>query len=419
MLRNVASDGFLFVDSTHTRVSKPGCVLAAPSFPAEAPGTSQDYVFHWVRDAAITATELLLAISPQADEPTGALDDYVRFADLCQQNATPTKGHACFTVDGQPRPWSEQNDGPALQTSVVLAAYPQLTPDAQVVARDLVARNLEFLLSVYQGPTTNLWEEHEGYSFFARSVQLRCFREVVANTVGLPVPEGVPEAVTWLDAALAAHWDGTRYATMIGGDAPGDAHQPSVPAGYDPNIDIVQAAVYGAVSVTDTKVLATAAQLLTHWADPSSPDAYPVNLADAALGRGPLLGRYPGDQYDGGSNSLGNHPWALCTANVAELCFRLASEIETSGAVPFDDLAAPFFGRLHVTADTPPADVVAALRSAGEAMLRAIVEHSDDLELSEQFDGVSGYEKSVRDLTWSYAAFLSAVRALTGRRIYG
>ena len=32
------------------------------------------------------------------------------------------------------------------------------------------------------------------------------------------------------------------------------------------------------------------------------------------------------------------------------------------------------------------------------------------LELSEQFDGTSGYEKSVRDLTWSYAAFLSAVR---------
>jgi glucoamylase len=31
--------------------------------------------------------------------------------------------------------------------------------------------------------------------------------------------------------------------------------------------------------------------------------------------------------------------------------------------------------------------------------------------LSEQFDGVTGYEKSVKNLTWSYAAFLSAVRA--------
>jgi glucoamylase len=44
-------------------------------------------------------------------------------------------------------------------------------------------------------------------------------------------------------------------------------------------------------------------------------------------------------------------------------------------------------------------------------MLQAIVFHSDHLELSEQFDANSGYEKSVANLSWSYAAFLSAVRA--------
>ena len=43
-------------------------------------------------------------------------------------------------------------------------------------------------------------------------------------------------------------------------------------------------------------------------------------------------------------------------------------------------------------------------------MLAAVLYHSDHLELSEQFDRDSGYEKSVRNLTWSYAAFLSAVR---------
>ncbi len=419
MIRNIASDGFVFTDSSHTLVSRAGCVIAAPSFPAEAPGTSQDYVFNWVRDAAITATELLLAISPRADEPTGALDDYVTFADLCQQAAAPTKGHACFTIDGRPRPWSEQNDGPALQTCVVLAAYPKLAPEVQVVARDLVARNLDFLLNVYRDRTTNLWEEHEGYSFFARSVQLRCFREIAANTVGIVVPEGVAEAITWLEAALAGHWNGSRYATMIGGDSPGDASQPAVPEGYDPNIDIVQAAVYGAVGVSDTKVLANAAQLLTHWADPTSPEVYPINLADAALGRGPLLGRYPGDQYDGGSNSLGGHPWPLCTANFAELYFALATEIRDSGTLPFDDLSAPFFTNVGITVATPVPDAVLALQRAGEAMLRAILYHSDRLELSEQLDSVSGYERSVRDLTWSYAAFVSAVRARTGQPVFG
>jgi glucoamylase len=44
-------------------------------------------------------------------------------------------------------------------------------------------------------------------------------------------------------------------------------------------------------------------------------------------------------------------------------------------------------------------------------MVRAVVYHSDNLELSEQFDGTTGFERSVHNLTWSYAAYLSAMRA--------
>jgi glucoamylase len=51
------------------------------------------------------------------------------------------------------------------------------------------------------------------------------------------------------------------------------------------------------------------------------------------------------------------------------------------------------------------------VRDAGDAMLRAILRHSDHLELSEQFNGSSGFEWGVRNLTWSTATFMSAVRA--------
>jgi glucoamylase len=419
MLRNVSSDGFPFTDSTHQLVSQPGCVIAAPSYPANAPGISQDYVFNWVRDAAITALEIAAATSSQAGQPVQTLIDYVTFADLCQRNAAPTKGHACFTVEGQPRPWSEQNDGPAIQTVAILAAFEQLDPATQQVAIELIGRNLEFLLGCYTDQTTNLWEEHIAFSFFARSVQLRCLREVAGNTLGIPVPEGVPDAIAWLENALEVHWNGSYYATMIGGATPGDPHQPAVPDGYDPNIDIVQASIYGAVQCTDTRLLATAAQLINHWADENSPEVYPVNLTDAALGLGPMLGRYPGDLYDGGSDSLGDHPWALCTANFAQLYYELANEIESSGSVPLDELSAPFLGQVGIGVATKPKVAVEALRAAGDAMLRAVVYHSDHLELSEQFDGISGFEKSVRDLTWSYAAFLSAARARTGQPVEG
>ena len=55
--------------------------------------------------------------------------------------------------------------------------------------------------------------------------------------------------------------------------------------------------------------------------------------------------------------------------------------------------------------------MTAALQAAGDHMLQAVIFHSDNLELSEQFDATTGYEKSVSNLSWSYASFLSAVRA--------
>ncbi|HJY66405.1 MAG TPA: hypothetical protein VJ254_06730, partial [Streptosporangiaceae bacterium] len=48
--------------------------------------------------------------------------------------------------------------------------------------------------------------------------------------------------------------------------------------------------------------------------------------------------------------------------------------------------------------------------AAGDQMLQTVIFHSDNLELSEQFDATTGYEKSVSNLSWSYASFLSAVR---------
>lgn len=415
LLRNVTSDGFVIEDPTDPqRYSLPGCVVAAPSFPANTPGVDQDYVFNWVRDGAITAIEIAEGGLPALpDGSVQTLVDYTTFAQRCQQSGPPTLGHACFTIDARPRPWTEQSDGPALQTIALLRAFDQLDQATQAVAGQVIATNLGYLLANYQSATTNLWEEHQGLSFFARSAQLRCFREIAANTHGIAVPAGVDTASAWLETALQQHWNGSRYVSLLApGGGPGESALPDG-VGYDPNIDIVCASIYGAVPCTDTKLLATAAGLRSQWADPASPALYPINTADAGRGIGPLLGRYPGDVYDGdvAQPVQGGHPWALCTSNFAELNYTLANEIERSKAVPFDALSAPFFAPLGVGSATTPADAAAALRKAGDAMLRAVVFHSDHYELSEQFDGTSGYEKSVRNLTWSYAAFLSALRA--------
>ncbi|WFU12035.1 glycoside hydrolase family 15 protein (plasmid) [Rhizobium sp. CB3090] len=424
MLRNVTSDGYIIEDPANPgQYSAPGCVVAAPSFPANTPGVDQDYVYNWVRDAAITAIEIAAAglpLAPGSGMPS--LIDYASFARLCQTNAHPTLGHACFTVAGQPRPWTEQNDGPAIQSLALLQAYPQLDTATQATARQVIETNVSYLLGVYQQPTTNLWEEHEGLSFFARSVQLRCLREVAANSYGIGVTADIKTAIAWLESALQDHWNGSYYVTMLApGAGPGVSVVPEE-LGYDPNIDIVSACVYGAVPATDTKLLATAARLRSQWADPNSSAFYPINAGDQTRGIGPLLGRYPGDTYDGdvAHPVAGGHPWALCTCNFAELYYRLANDIDHAGTVPLDSLSQDFFAQVGVTSTTSASDTATALRSAGDAMLRAVIYHSDRYELSEQFDGTSGYEKSVHNLTWSYASFLSAVRVRTsGNKLSG
>jgi len=418
MMRNIATDGFVFNDPVNPQNwSLPGCVLAAPSFPKNTPNLDQDYIFNWVRDAALTALEIIAAKPPAS--PGGGVQemiDYVTFVNTCYNNAVPTKGHACFTINGYSRPWTEQNDGPALQSVAIMLGFDLLDSATQTIGRNLIANNVNFLLGVYQDQTTNLWEEHTGYSFFARAAQLRCFQMIKTNQCGVAVPGGIDAAISWLQNALAGHWNGQYYVSVLTSSG-----APVVPY-YDPNIDIVSAALYGAVSITDTKLLATAARLRCQWADDSSPEQYPVNVADRARGIGPLLGRYPGDTYDGdqGNTTLGKHPWALCTCNLAELYYALANQIDKSHSIPFDTLSAPFFAQVGVNSATvSSATASAALRSAGDAMLRAVLFHSDHLELSEQFDGVSGFEKSVRNLTWSYGAFLSAVRAKTGQAVRG
>jgi glucoamylase len=417
MFRNMASDGYAFADPTDpTQFSRPGCIIASPSYHGSFPVVDQNYVFNWTRDAAITAVELAAADLP-TNQP---LIDYVNFAQTCQHSGPPI-GYASYTIEGRQRPgWSEQSDGPALQTLAILQMYGKLDAAAQSVARQVVATDIAYLLSVYQQQTVNLWEERSGFSFFARAVQLRCLSELAGNNLGVPVPTGVTEAISWLQARLAEHWNNSENIYVTFGGPAGTTNPPLTP-GYDPNVDIVMASVYGAISSTDTRMLATAAHIRQQWTDPASPFAYPINQDDKARGVGPLMGRYPDDHYDGDSappNDVG-HPWVPCTANLAELHYRLASAIRAQQSVPLDNLSAPFFTPLGIDTTTPASTAADLLDAAGDRMLDALIFHSDRLELSEQFDRTTGFEKSVANLTWSYAAFLSAARTRTGTVVHG
>ncbi len=153
MFRNVASDGLVFNDPVHPGiVSAPGCVLASPSWENTATQVTQDYVYHWTRDAAIVALELSAAYTAGTLPTNQPLIDYVTFSATCQ--ASPGDfDRASFYINGAQRPWTDQTDGPALQTVALLALYRQLDAPTQAIATGLINANLAFLSTAYQGQT--------------------------------------------------------------------------------------------------------------------------------------------------------------------------------------------------------------------------------------------------------------------------
>jgi hypothetical protein len=56
--------------------------------------------------------------------------------------------------------------------------------------------------------------------------------------------------------------------------------------------------------------------------------------------------------------------------------------VDPTQAVPLDQFSTNFFSQIGVTPVTPVADVVSKLQDAGDAMLAAVIYHSDHLELS-------------------------------------
>ncbi|GAA1835238.1 glycoside hydrolase family 15 protein [Pseudonocardia ailaonensis] len=410
MTRNVASRVISYTDPLTGARSLPGAIVASPSFATDGTGdTTQNYVFHWVRDAAIAAAEIA-ASGSRAGDPLVDLRmaQYAEFAATCQA-ATDDLATAVFTIDGRPRQgWSLQHDGPALQALMLLGAAERLDGPARDAARGVVERDLAFVVERAHDPATNLWEEVSGQSLFTRAVQLRALRAAPDNALGAAIPAGAPDVEAWLAARIPDHVDGNgRYLSVLDAQLRPD---------YDPNIDVVLACLHGAIPATDPHLLATVAELRRIWTDPASPFRYPINDIDAAEDLGPLVGRYPGDVYDGDNDptdttrDVVGHPWPVCSAALAELHYRVAAAIANDAAPPADDLSRPFFAQVGASG-VATSEAVAALCRAGDRILRAIVSHSDHLSLSEQFDKESGFEKSVRELTWSYAAFLSAVRA--------
>ena len=422
-------------------IGRNGAVVASP----DESTPSQDYYFHWVRDAALTMNVVVSFYenAPDGgarDAYAGMLGKYVAFSRKNQTAAQP----AGFTGIGEPKflvggtvytgSWGRpQNDGPALR-SITLCRWANLLLDRNagdpVVLNDIkpiVLDDLAYVRQHWPDKCTDLWEEVQGSHFYTRMVQRRSLLEgaQLLDRIGeMPVATACRAEVPPLEAAIANHFDQEKRYVVVTRDVDGDDKGKRTLL----DVAVLLAALHGETPATpffspqDDKILATATRLRDKFAA-----QYPINgTSTDAEGQkmAPAIGRYPEDIYDG-ANDAGGNPWFLATAAFAEHSYRVRSAYQTAPAITISDLNLSFLtaardaagstASLAIGDSIGPADprfaaITSGLQVIGDRYLRRVRFHAaDDGSLSEQFNATTGFMTSAVDLTWSYAALLTAI----------
>jgi glucoamylase len=433
LLANISPDG-----------AARGAVIASPS------RSYPDYFWHWIRDAALVMDTVLNLHAREKnvlkrEQYLSILRDFTHFSRQNQltpnRSGSPTDtglGEPKFHADGRAfdEDWGRpQNDGPPLR-AITLIRYARLLLkqgeadfvkntlyDGRIPTHSVIKADLEFVAHHWGAASYDLWEEVLGHHFYTRLVQRRALVEGAkfADEMGDPGAAAYYRSeARKLEAAIALHWDAQNKFVMNTLGYTGGIHYKY----SNLDISVILAAFHargddGYYAPEDDRILATAARLEKQFSK-----MYRVNqraLDHDGLSMAPAIGRYPEDQYNGGHGGPGGNPWVLTTAVMAELNYTLAAALEKRGSLAVTKKNQLFFqqkieggrallpGRVLSGGSSEFSRLVQNLRSRGDEYLRRVRHHANpDGSLSEQMERYTGTMHGARDLTWSYASFLTA-----------
>jgi glucoamylase len=386
----------------------PGSILASPETEL---GGGPDYFFHWIRDgAAVMEAMRLLAGGRDGSAWIARFEDCVRFslalgricgegflrngdfrarvapdflkfvrpdAEIAALSGERVLGDVRYGADGQLDfiKWSRpQHDGAALEALVAMRFSGDGRSSgaaARAELEELIRRDLDYSARHIADPCYDIWEEELGEHYYPRLVQLAALEAGAARSRarGDHARAGAcREAAARLAPALDAFWSAEDgfYRSRL---APLGVANPKAL-----DMSVILALLHagrasGAHSIVDARMVTTLNRIKAHFAA-----VYPLNRE---RGIPFALGRYPGDRYFDGS------AWYLCSFAAAEFEYRRAAALGDPAPVAHGD--------------------------AILAAVRAYVPESG--ALSEQFHPATGAQLSARNLTWSYAAFITAAHA--------
>ena len=360
-----------------------GSVVASPVLASYDP--DPDYFFHWFRDSALVM-DALAQVRDAVPQSRRLFEEFVDFSLALSRldgrqmpsswrAATAPEyahflrqdiGHAfgdeipaksrvnpdgTLDVTDWPRP---QHDGPALRALALLRWGATSEPEMSLLKQDL-----KFVLAHARNPCFDIWEEEIGLHYYTLSV---C---EAALTAGGTWSQSSDQKLAADCLREACNLAALRRTFWLGDE--GYTRSRILPQGRSAkelDISVILAANHARL-VCDSQLSATLSRLAALFSD-----SYAINRGQD---QGPAMGRYASDRYYSGG------AYYLSTLGAAEFCYRVGD------------------------------------RTRGNAFLATVRRFTpENGYMSEQFDQTTGAQTSAKDLAWSYAAFLSCIRARDG-----
>lgn len=418
LLCNIGSDG------CNSKNVATGIVIASPDT------QDPDYFYTWTRDAALVFKYVVDRFINQYDAGLQRkVQEYIASQAKLQGVSNPSGslsdgsglGEAKFNVDmsaftgGWGRP---QRDGPALRATAMITYANWLiangyTSTANDIVWPVVRNDLNYVAQYWNQTGFDLWEEVKGSSFFTTGSQYRALIEGAAlakklGKSGDNYSNIAPQALCFLQT----------YWISSGKYVDSNINVNDGRTGKDANSILSSIHNFDPVLNCDPATFQPCSDkaLANHKAVTDSFRSWNINKG-ISQGSAVAVGRYVEDVYYNGN------PWYLATLAAAEQLYDAIYVWKQQGSITVSDVSLSFFKDLVSSISTGTyASDSATFKSITDAVSKyadgyvAIVAKyvGTDGHLAEQFDKNDGHPLSATDLTWSYAAFLSAADRRAG-----
>ncbi|KIM36100.1 carbohydrate-binding module family 20 protein [Hebeloma cylindrosporum] len=404
--------------------AKAGVVIASPS------RSDPDYLFTWARDSGLVLKTVIdLYTRGEDNSLRTTIDQYVASQAIQQRVSNPSGsistgglGEPKFNIDlsaftgGWGRP---QRDGPALRATALIAYGNWLVAHsnssyAKSTLWPIIKLDLDYVASTWNLTGFDLWEEVNSSSYFTSAVQHRALREGAAFATKIGQTSVVSRYNTQAANVLCfmqSYWNPTAgYMTSNTGGGR---------SGKDANTALASVHTFdpaaGCDPVTFQPCSDKALSSLKVYVD-SFRSIYAINSgipSSAAV----ATGRYSEDVYYGGN------PWYLTTTIVAEQLYDALYVWKQQRSLTVTSTSLAFFQQLVPSAaiGTYPSTsatfttLTNAVKNYADGFLAIVAKYTpSNGALAEQYTRAAGVPISARDLTWSYAASLTAFSARKG-----